>query len=100
MIAIDRVLTMRRVFVAATIFAAMLIALLPAPASAQGHPGAGGAGPGTGPPGVRTDAQKKKDAEIDQAYKDALKRNSAAPTAKSDPWQTIRPANDDTAKQR
>jgi hypothetical protein len=69
----------------------MIIALLPAPASAQAPKGAAT---------ERTDADKKKDAEIDRAYRDALKRNSAAPAAKADPWGTIRPANTDTTKQR
>ncbi len=86
MIATSTGIHRRRLFVAA-----MLIALLPAPASAQAPKGS---------PTERTDADKKRDAEIDRAYRDTLKRNAVAPPPAADPWQTIRPANTDTAKQR
>jgi hypothetical protein len=45
--------------------------------------------------------EKKKDAEIEKAYKDAIKRTgNNAPAVPSDPWQSVRyPANDNT-KQR
>jgi hypothetical protein len=67
--------------------AAMMIALLPATAYSQGD-----APP---PKTTRTDQQKKEDAEIEKAYQQMMKRSKgqAAPTpAKTDPWQTIRPA--------
>ena len=85
MMATSKGLNTRRLFVAA-----MIIALLPAPASAQAPKGS---------PTDRSDADKKKDAEIDKAYRDALKRNSGSSAPKPDPWQTIRPANTDTPKQ-
>ena len=86
MITINKGLAPRRLVVAA-----MIIALLPAPASAQAPKGSAT---------ERTDADKRKDAEIDKAYRDALKRNSVSPAAKVDPWQTIRPADTDAPKQR
>ena len=72
------------------LIAAVFIALLPRPALAQAK----------GPATDRTEADKRKDAEIDKAYRDALKRNSGTPAPKADPWQTIRPANTDAPKQR
>jgi hypothetical protein len=86
MSAIDQMARIRR-----PLIAAVFIALLPAPVLAQAP---------KGPATDRSDSEKKKDAEIDKAYRDSLKRNSTAPAAKSDPWQTIRPASADTTKQR
>jgi Ni/Co efflux regulator RcnB len=86
MITTNKAPNMRRLLIAA-----VLVALVPAPVLAQAPKGA---------PTERTDADKKRDAEIDKAYRDSLKRNSVAPPAKSDPWGTIRPANTDTTKQR
>jgi hypothetical protein len=50
-------------------------------------------------PFARTDAQKKKDAEVEKAYEEVIKADKAhtAPV-KVDPWQSIRPADDDSAK--
>jgi|HubBroStandDraft_4_1064222.scaffolds.fasta_scaffold380433_2 hypothetical protein len=86
MIAIDRVLNMRQALIVA-----MIVAFLPAPASAQAPKGS---------PTERTDSEKKKDAEIDKAYRESVKRNSINTPVKSDPWQTLRPASNDTPKQR
>jgi hypothetical protein len=50
-------------------------------------------------PFARTEAQKKKDAEVEKAYEETLKADKAhAAPVKVDPWQSIRPAGDDTAK--
>ncbi|MGO9050139.1 MAG: hypothetical protein ACLQFW_25205 [Xanthobacteraceae bacterium] len=64
---------------------AVTIALLPASAFAQED---------KGPPTARTDAEKKADAAIDQAYQDAVKRIDASKKSvtTNDPWQTVRPA--------
>ena len=76
---------MRRVAIAA-----VMILLLHESAFAQSK-----AGPAT----VRSDAERKQDAEIDKAYQDAVKRsNLGARPAKVDPWQTVRPADTDNAK--
>src|ERR1700684_1905748 len=79
------------------IIVATMIALLPATANSQ-------MGRQEDParnqsPFARTDAQKKKDAEVEKAYEEVLKADKAhtAPV-KGDPWQSIRPAGDDTAK--
>jgi hypothetical protein len=65
---------------------ALMAALLPAIAHAQQQQR-----PPT--PFERTAEQKKKDAEVEKAYQDALKADKAKATpAKIDPWQTIRPA--------
>jgi len=79
------------------IIVATMITLLPATAYAQ-------MGRSQDParnqsPFARTDAQKKKDAEVEKAYEEVLKADKAhtAPV-KVDPWQSIRPAGDDTAK--
>ena len=47
-----------------------------------------------GPPTRRTDAQKKEDADIDQAYRNAT-RGGPATAAKVDPWSKVRPADGD-----
>jgi hypothetical protein len=49
---------------------------------------------------VRTDEQVKSDAAIDKAYQDALKRERGAlgAPAKADPWKSVRPAPDASAK--
>ncbi len=69
---------------------AIMIALLPAAAYAQAPP--------KGPLTIRTEAEKKRDAEIDRAYKEALKRDASVKQPPPDPWQTIRPAPTDTTK--
>jgi hypothetical protein len=70
--------------------AAIVIALLPASAYAQQK---------KGPPTARTDSEKKRDAEIDQAYRQAIKRtDEGVKPAKVDPWQSVRPADGDSAK--
>jgi hypothetical protein len=54
-----------------------------------------------GPPTARTDQQKKDDADADRAYQATLKATKdkgAAPAAKVDPWQTVRPAAGDNAR--
>ena len=63
------------------VIAAMIIAFLPAVAYAQEHQ----------KPTLRSDAQKKEDAEIEKAYEQVVKGRKAPPT-KYDPWQTVRPA--------
>ncbi len=71
--------------------AAMMIALLPAIAYSQDHK----------PATTRSDEQKKEDAEIEKAYREVMKggKGQVAPApAKTDPWQTIRPATGDSAK--
>jgi len=62
--------------------AAMILALLAAPAFAQGKKGPGG------PPKQPEDATKKID---EKAYKNALER-IPEPTEKYDPWGVARPA--------
>lgn len=59
----------------------LLLGLLPRVALAQEH---------KGPLTARTDAEKKHDAEIDRAYRAAIKDGDLAKSAKTDPWQTIR----------
>ena len=69
--------------------AAMMIALLPAIAYSQDHK----------PATSRTDEQKKEAADIEKAYQQVTKGVKPAPApAKTDPWQTIRPATGDSAK--
>jgi hypothetical protein len=76
---------MRRVAIAA-----VMIALLPVSAYPQEN---------AGPPTARTDREKKDDAAIDKAYQDAVKRTgNKGQAAKSDPWQTVRPAGADSTK--
>ena len=73
------------------VIVAMLIAFAPAAAYAQKKSIT-----------ARTDEQTKHDAEIDQAYRNALSGTGSkklpAP-AKVDPWQTVRPTGTDKAKQ-
>jgi hypothetical protein len=73
---------MRKLIIAVT-----MIALLPASANAQDS---------KGPPSARTDKQRKEDAAIEKAYLEANKRAGSAPAVKSDPWQAVRPAGDDS----
>jgi hypothetical protein len=50
-------------------------------------------------PFARTEAEKKKDAEVEKAYEEVLKADKAhAAPVKVDPWQSIRPASADAAK--
>jgi len=70
--------------------AAVMILLLHESAFAQSK---------SGPATVRSDAERKQDAEIDKAYQEAVKRsNLGVHPAKADPWQTVRPADGDNAK--
>jgi uncharacterized membrane protein len=79
-----------RKFVIAYMAAAMMT-VLPVSAYAQEK----------GPPTARSEAEKKRDAEIEKAYKDAIKRmGNDAKAAPSDPWQSVRPPANDTPKQR
>jgi hypothetical protein len=72
--------------------AALMIALLPASAFSQQE---------KGPLTSRSDEDKKTDAELDRAYRNTVKsttdKQQAAP-AKTDPWQTVRPAGGDTKR--
>jgi hypothetical protein len=77
------------------IIVALMITLLPATAYSQK-----GSQPTQPSPFERTAAQKKKDAEVEQAYQQSLKANKAqTPPAKIDPWQSVRPANANNAQQ-
>jgi hypothetical protein len=53
-----------------------------------------------GPLTARTEAEMKRDKEIDKAYVDAMKRPGATKeqAAKSDPWKAVRPAGSDGTK--
>ena len=44
-----------------------------------------------------TEEQRRKEAEVEKAYKDAVKNTRSATSETYDPWRTIRPANE-TAK--
>jgi hypothetical protein len=67
-----------------TVMTAVLFALatLPAPAAAEQRST------------VRTDAEKKVDKEVDDAYR-AATRGGPATAAKVDPWGKVRPADAD-----
>jgi len=68
------------------LIAALIIMLLPAPAFPQAN--------NNGPPTARTELEKKNDAAIDKAYQETIKRmKDDGQSAKSDPWQSVRPAN-------
>jgi hypothetical protein len=78
------------------IIVATVITLLPATANSQ-------MGRSQDParnesPFARTEAQKRRDAEVEKAYEEVLKADKAhtAPV-KVDPWQSIRPAGDTAA---
>jgi hypothetical protein len=81
---------------------AIMMALLPAIAHAQlGGPKASSQSPRQSTtPFDRTPEEKRQDAAVDKEYQATLKadRERAAPT-KIDPWQTIRPAGANNAKQ-
>ena len=72
--------------------AAVLLALLPLAASAQQHTQVT----------KRSDADKRRDAEIEKAYKDTIKRMDVSkPSTPVDPWQAVRQtpaASDSTGK--
>jgi hypothetical protein len=53
-----------------------------------------------GPLTARTEAERKRDKEIDQAYQDAMKKEKAGKeqAAKSDPWKIVRHADADGTK--
>ena len=64
--------------------AVIMIAALPTSAYTQAN---------KGPATERSEKQKKEDEAIDKAYREALKSKARnEPAAKTDPWQTIRPA--------
>jgi len=72
------------------VIAAMIMALFPASAYAQQD---------KGPLTARTEKEMKEDKEIDKAYRDTMKRTGDnGQAAKSDPWQTVRPAGTDNTK--
>jgi hypothetical protein len=72
------------------IIAAMMISLFPVSAYSQKD---------KGPATRRTEKEMKEDSEIDKAYQETMKRSgSNGEAAKSDPWQTIRPAGTDSTK--
>jgi hypothetical protein len=81
-----------RKFVVVYVVAAAMMAVLPVVAYAQDK----------GPPTVRSDQEKKRDAEIEKAYKDAIRStgNGVPQAAPSDPWQSVRPSPADNTKQR
>jgi hypothetical protein len=68
---------------ALTVIAAILFAVATLPASAQDSR-----------PTARTDAQKKEDKDVDDAYRKATRGEPAAAT-KVDPWGKVRPADND-----
>jgi hypothetical protein len=76
------------------VIAALMIGLLPASAYSQA------ARPRQGPLTARTEAEQKKDDEIDKAYQDQLKNPqfNKQSAKSSDPWGSIRPADSDNAK--
>jgi hypothetical protein len=72
--------------------AAMMIGFLPAAAYSQEQ---------EKKPTLRSDAQKREDAEIEKAYREMIGRTKGqtkSTPAKPDPWQTVRPAADDGPK--
>jgi hypothetical protein len=74
------------------VLAAMMMALFPVSAYSQAQED-------KGPLTARTEKQMKEDKEIDNAYRDAIKRTGDKGQAtKRDPWQTVRPAGADSAK--
>ncbi len=75
------------------VIAVIMMVLLPAAAYAQDKKD-------KGPLTVRTDEQMKKDAEIDKAYQEQLKREGGIKQqpVKVDPWQSMRPADSDSTK--
>lgn len=66
-----------------TITTAILFALATLPASAQERQTT-----------ARSDAQKKEDKEVDEAYRHAT-RGGPTSAAKVDPWGKVRPAEND-----
>jgi hypothetical protein len=80
---------MRRLAIAAA------IALWTVPAYAQ--LGIGGGGDQQRNRTRYTDEERKKEAEVEKAYKDAVKNTRGANSETYDPWRTIRPAGE-TAK--
>jgi hypothetical protein len=66
--------------------AATMIALFPVAAYSQQN---------KGPLTARTEAEMKRDKEIDKAYQDAMKKERAGKeqAAKNDPWKIVRPAD-------
>jgi len=62
--------------------AAVLTVILSVPAFAQDE--------GSSKPTRRTDAQKQEDANVDKAYRAAIKGDKSLPSTKVDPWRTVR----------
>jgi hypothetical protein len=80
---------MRRIAIAA-----IVLGLLPATTYSQGEEQ-------QQKPTLRTDAQKREDAEIEKAYKEMIGRTKgqAQPApVKPDPWQSVRPAASESTK--
>lgn len=69
---------------------ALMVVLQSVPAFAQDE--------GGGRPTRRTDAQKQEDASVDKAYRAATKGDRNLPSAKVDPWRTVRSGDDDKKK--
>jgi len=70
------------------VIAATMIVLFPVVAHAQQN---------KGPLTARTEAEMKRDKEIDKAYQEQMKRSGAGKeqAAKSDPWKVVRPTGSD-----
>ena len=67
------------------VIAATMIALFPVVAHSQQKD--------KGPLTARSEAERKRDKEIDEAYQKEMKRTGAKEqAAKNDPWKTVRPA--------
>jgi hypothetical protein len=45
-----------------------------------------------------TEEQRKKEAEVEKAYKDAVKNTRGNPSETYDPWRNIRPGNEAAKK--
>jgi uncharacterized protein YecT (DUF1311 family) len=74
----------KTIFLTCVVFAATVFSLLASPAFAEGKSRAG-KNPGSD---LQSQGRKKKDAELEKAYKDALKK---IPDQKpSDPWAKMR----------
>jgi len=76
------------------VIAAALAVSLPSAA----YPQQGG-DPYVNNPGVKSDAQKRTEADIDKAYQQTVKQTrDKGPATKADPWGTVRPAASDNSK--
>jgi len=74
--------------------AAAIAVLLPLAAYAQQQ-----GDPYVNNPGVKSDAQKRTEADIDKAYQQTVKQTrDKGPATRADPWGTVRPAASDSTK--